>query len=156
MKYSEFKAEVEKLGLHLGVYEFHIDVVDKNGDTVSCIAKDVEMNIDTDYGDFQRLPKEQRVAVFESLYKLAKTPLAEREEEKRYYLRFIHPNILGEREPFYLHLHHSESAKDYYEIGTVKAPFGNKLQTIFTESEIAEMDITGFEKEPVKLEFLNN
>ena len=68
------------------------------------------------------------------------------EEEKRYYLRFIHPNILGEREPFYLHLHHSESAKDYYEIGTVKDPFGNKLQTIFTESEIAEMDITGFQK----------
>ena len=29
MKYSEFKAEVEKLGLHLWVYEFHIDVVDK-------------------------------------------------------------------------------------------------------------------------------
>lgn len=39
MKYSEFKVEVEKLGLHLGVYESNIDVVDKHGDTVSCIQK---------------------------------------------------------------------------------------------------------------------
>lgn len=49
MKYSEFKAEVEKLGLHLGEYESYVDVVDKHGDTVSCVAKKVTMGIDTEY-----------------------------------------------------------------------------------------------------------
>lgn len=141
MKYSEFKAEVEKLGLHLGVYESHIDVVDKHGDTVSCIAKDVEMGIDTEYEDFKKLPQEQRVAVFESLYKLAKTPLAEREEEKRYYLRNISPLLRGCGRGYLMK--HKDTLE--YHAGTLNC---SELfyKTIFTESEIAEMDITGFEK----------
>ena len=145
MKYSEFKTEVEKLGLHLGVYEFHIDVVDKNGDTVSCIAKDVEMNIDTDYEDFERLPKEQRVAVFEALYKLAKTPLAEREEEKRYYLLNVSPLLRGSGRGY---LAKNKDTLEYYALSLKCSE--EFYQTIFTESEIAEMDITGFEKEPVE------
>ena len=148
MKYSEFKSEVEKLGLHLGVYEFHIDVVDKNGDTVSCIAKDVEMNIDTDYEDFERLPKEQRVAVFEALYKLAKTPLAEREEEKRYRLRYVTPPLLNSEyaKPKYFYIRRIDGYAD-----TSFSPADDSaFQTIFTESELAEMDITGFVKEDVE------
>lgn len=146
MKYSEFKAEVEKLGLHIGVYESHIDVFDKHGDTVSRVAKDVEMSIDTEYEDFQKLPQGQRVAVFESLYKLAKTPLAEREEEKRYYLQLDLPLLNGWRNKYYMqHIHLGVSVSSSF-----IEERGCGWRKIFTESEIAEMDITGFKKEPVE------
>ena len=140
MKYSEFRVEVEGIGLHIGVYGLNIDVVDKHGDTVGCIAKDVEMSMDTDFEDFRKLPQEKKIFVFESLYKLAKTPLAEREEEKRYYLRlatkidvyedrrYLNMDIPNEKYTL------SENKDDAY------------YKAIFTESEIAEMDITGFEK----------
>ena len=146
MKYSEFKAEVEKMGFVMeDGTPIYVDK-SKDGETLVLIGKHKRFWLDPGWSGFNNLTEDQQLKLYDLAYQLTKTPLAEREEEKRYYLRFIHPNILGEREPFYLHLHHSESAKDYYEIGTVKAPFGNKLQTIFTESEIAEMDITGFEK----------
>ena len=147
MKYSEFKAEVEKLGFE--VEENPNTVVafrESDGSIIGKVYKQTTACLNTKWSSFVLLKDNEKNELLDLFARLAKTPLAEREEEKRYYLLFIHPNILGEREPFYLHLHHSESAKDYYEIGTVKAPFGNKLQTIFTESEIEQMDITGFEK----------
>ena len=143
MKYSEFKAEVEGIGLHIGVYELNIDVVDKHGDTVGCIAKDVEMSMDTDFEDFRKLPQEKKIFVFESLYKLAKTPLAEREEEKRYWLRFTTPTLLKDLIPNgYLNIHRESNELS---LSSDKKDT-EYFKTIFTESEIAEMDIDGFEK----------
>ena len=126
MKYSEFKTEVEKMGFVVedeGV-PIYVDK-SKDGETLVSIGKHKRFWLDPGWSGFNNLTEDQQLKLYDLAYELAKTPLAEREEEKRYYLRFIHPNILGEREPFYLHLHHSESAKDYYEIGTVKAPFGS-------------------------------
>ena len=146
MKYSEFKQVVEKLGYTFFENKYEVRILDNGACKLIIIDKTDTHVIDPNNVSYITLSHKDKTELLDLACELAKTPLAEREEEKRYYLRFIHPNILGEREPFYLHLHHSESAKDYYEIGTVKAPFGNKLQTIFTESEIAQMDITGFEK----------
>ena len=143
MKYSEFRVEVEGIGLHIGVYELNIDVVDKHGDTVGCIAKDFEMSMDTDFEDFRKLPQEKKIFVFESLYKLAKTPLAEREEEKRYWLRFTTPTLLKDLIPNgYLNIHRESNELS---LSSDKKDT-EYFKTIFTESEIAEMDITGFEK----------
>ena len=140
MKYSEFKAEVEGIGLHIGVYELNIDVVDKHGDTVGCIAKDVEMSMDTDFEDFRKLPQEKKIFVFESLYKLAKTPLAEREEEKRYRLLIV-ANLGFMDDQRFLNL--NIEREDYFICSARQSEW---VKTIFTESEIAEMDITGFQK----------
>ena len=147
MKYSEFNNDWSDMELQYLEGEIFVYC---DGVMIGKVSKEYRYMMSTHYAGFEELPLPVAVKLFADMAMLAQTPLAEREEEKRYYLRFIHPNILGPREPFYLHLHHSESAKDYYDIGTVKAPFGNKLQTIFTESEIAEMDITGFKKEPVE------
>ena len=148
MKYSEFRVEVEGIGLHIGVYELNnIDVVDKHGDTVGCIAKDVEMSMDTDFEDFRKLPQEKKIFVFESLYKLAKTPLAEREEEKRYWLRFTTPTLLKDLIPNgYLNIHRESNELSL----SSDRKDTEYFKTIFTESEIAQMDITGFKKEPVE------
>ena len=149
MKYSEFRVEVEGIGLHIGVYELNIDVVDKHGDTVGCMAKDVEMSMDTDFEDFRKLPQEKKIFVFESLYKLAKTPLAEREEEKRYWLQKIPVPLLDKgTEKKWLWKYTGTASSNRFGTDTTKID-GDLYKTIFTESEIAEMDITGFEKEEV-------
>ena len=142
MKTKEFMAKVRSLEFGI-IQEGHQLVVRTPG--CSIVARVNRTSQQTKIVTFTFASADRR-ELLNIISEYTGTPPEEREEEKRYYLRFIHPNILGEREPLYLHLHHSESAKDYYEIGTVKAPFGNKLQTIFTESEIAQMDITGFEK----------
>ena len=146
MKYSEFRVEVEVIGLHIGVYELNIDVVDKHGDTVGCIAKDVEMSMDTDFDDFRKLPQEKKIVVFESLYELAKTPLAEREEEKRYWLQKI-PVPLLDKGTEKKWLWKYTGTKNFNSFGTDMTRRNSGIyKTIFTESEIAEMDITGFKK----------
>ena len=146
MKYSELRFEVEKIGLHIGVYELDINVVDKHGDTVGCIAKDVEMSMDTDFDDFRKLPQEKKIFVFESLYKLAKTPLAEREEEKRYWLQKI-PVPLLDKGTEKKWLWKYTGTKNFNSFGTDMTRRNSGIyKTIFTESEIAEMDITGFKK----------
>ena len=146
MKYSELRFEVEKIGLHIGVYELDINVVDKHGDTVGCIAKDVEMRMDTDFDDFRKLPQEKKIFVFESLYKLAKTPLAEREEEKRYWLQKI-PVPLLDKGTEKKWLWKYTGTKNFKSFGTDMTRRNSGIyKTIFTESEIAEMDITGFKK----------
>ena len=144
MKYSEFKAEVEKLGLGLVFYTREVGVVNQFGDVVACISKSNDLRMDMDYPDFQTLSLEKQIAVFDLSYQIAKTPLAEREEEKRYYLRlatkidvyedrrYLNMDIPNEKYTL------SENKDDAY------------YKAIFTESEIAEMDITGFEKEPVE------
>ena len=150
MKYSEFRVEVEGIGLHIGVYELNIDVVDKHGDTVGCIAKDVEMSMDTDFEDFRKLPQEKKIFVFESLYKLAKTPLTDREEEKRYWLQKIPVPLLDKgTEKKWLWKYTRTAPSNAFGVDTTKID-SELYKTIFTESEIAEMDITGFCKEEVK------
>ena len=143
MKYSEFKAEVEKLGLHLGVFESYVDVFNKHGDTVSRVAKDVAMGIDTEYEEFLKLPQEHRAGLFDLLYEIAKTPLAEREEEKRYRLRKIPIPLLREAsDRFY----RKPLLPNYGPCTSNDITDSFQYQIIFTESEIAEMDITGFKK----------
>ena len=69
------------------------------------------------------------------------TPLAEREEEKRYYLRNASPLLRGSGRGY---LAKNKDTLEYYALSLKCSE--EFYQTIFTESEIAEMDITGFEK----------
>ena len=147
MKYSEFETEVEKMGFFLDEREHGIEIVDKYGREYAYYSKENEMIVDTAYENFPKLPQEQRAALFDLLYVISKTPLAEREEEKKYYLRLVTPPILKKQVTEYLR---KSEYLEYYTTGLSKNTGDEKIKTIFTESEIAEMDITGFEKEPVE------
>ena len=69
------------------------------------------------------------------------TPNEEREEEKRYRLLSVSP-MLRKSECGYL-LYHKSMGRYF----TGSAEYGGDVyQAIFTESEISQMDITGFEK----------
>ena len=150
MKYSEFETEVEKMGFYIGYSPLYLFVVDRYTERLASISKEFDMWIDTEYQEFPKLPQEQRAALFDLLYVISKTPLAEREEEKRYWLQKIPVPLLDkEGEKKWLWKYTGTAPSNMFGVDTTKID-SELYKTIFTESEIAEMDITGFKKEPVE------
>ena len=90
MKYSEFEREVEKLGITHNTRCAEI-VVKVHGRTVMGVSTNREYIVDSEWDEFQSLHKKTQGELFDLAYQLAKTPLAEREEEKLYRVKF--PNI---------------------------------------------------------------
>lgn len=144
MKYSEFKAEVEKMGFVVVDSGFPI-YIDKsaNGETLLSVGKNKRFWLDPGWGGFEQLEECQKLELYALGYQLAKTPLAEREEEKRYRLRKIPIPLLREAsDRFY----RKPLLPNYGPCTSNDITDSFQYQIIFTESEIAEMDITGFEK----------
>ena len=136
MKYSELDAYLELARWENERDDYHIKVY-RNGYTVAEVGLWEQYNI--------RIldPTQMTEGLYRRLSDFAKTPLEEREEERRYWLQRIEPPILGEQDPRYLFY---TRVGGYYDIRTTKTEWRNVIKTIFTESEIAEMDITGFKK----------
>ena len=148
MKYSEFKREVEKLGCE--VYDTSGDVVVKrNTHTILTVNKNKGFEFDNDWNNWSRIG-EIKSPLFDLAYQLAKTPLVEREEEKRYWLQKIPVPLLDkEGEKKWLWKYTGTTLSNVFGADTIKVD--SKLyKTIFTESEVAEMDIAGFEKVEVE------
>lgn len=148
MKYSEFKAEVEKLGFDVNVKNLETRVRRKGkGNSIMTVDAQRKCIVDTTWDEFQYLRDDAKEQLFNLGYKLAKTPLAEREEEKKYWLRFTTPTLLKNFIPDgYLNIHRESNELS---LSSDKKDT-EYFKTIFTESEIAKMDITGFCKEEVK------
>ncbi len=147
MKYSEFKAEVEKMGFVVVDSGFPI-YIDKsaNGETLLSVGKNKRFWLDPGWGGFEQLEECQKLELYALGYKLAKTPLAEREEEKRYWLQKIPVPLLDKgTEKKWLWKYTRTSPSNMFGVDTTKIDH-ELYKTIFTESEIAEMDITGFKK----------
>ena len=144
MKYSEFKAEVEKMGYWVDNDKSPLYVdKSKGGETIIAIGKHKRFSVDPSWSGFHTIPEENQIAIYNLAHALTVTPLAEREEEKRYWLRLDVPAMSFKQawSVYYLNKHKESKM---YRLGSDAASIS--WQTIFTESEIAEMDITGFEK----------
>ena len=141
MKYSEFKAEVEKLGYWVDIDHAPI-YVDKSGrgETIIAIGKHKRFSVDPDWSGFHAIPEENQIAIYNLAHALAVTPLAEREEEKRYRLRIV-ANLGFMDDQRFLNL--NIEREEYFICSARQSEW---VKTIFTESEISQMDITGFEK----------
>ena len=148
MRYSEFKREVENMGFVVidSGATIYVDK-DKDRETLMSIGVNSRFQLDPGWSGFNKLTEDQQLKVYDLAYQLAKTPPAEREEEKRYWLRFTTPTLLKDLIPNgYLNIHRESNELS---LSSDKKDT-EYFKTIFTESEIAEMDITGFCKEEVK------
>ena len=145
MRYSEFKTEVEKMGYWVDIDHAPIYVEkSERGETIIAIGKHKRFSVDPGWSGFRAIPEENQIAIYNLAHALTVTPLADREEEKRYYLR------LATKLNFYGHqkyLRKLTADGEFYIAGPEES---EASQSIFTESEIAKMDITGFKKEPVE------
>ena len=136
MKYSGLDAYLELTRWENERDDYHIKVY-RNGYTVAEVGLWEQYNI--------RIldPIQMTEGLYRRLTELAKTPLAERDEEKRYYLRFTTPTLLKNFIPDgYLNIHRESNELSL----SSDRKDTEYFKTIFTESEIAQMDITGFEK----------
>ena len=144
MKYSEFNHDWSDMELQYLEGEIFVYC---DGVMIGKVSKEYRYMMSTHYAGFEELPLPVAVKLFADMAMLAQTPLTEREEEKKYYLRLVTPPILKKQVTEYLR---KSEYLEYYTTGLSKNTGNEKIKTIFTESEIAEMDITGFEKEPVE------
>ena len=139
MKYSEFKAEVEKMGFVVDDSSTPI-YVDKNedGETLMSIGRHRRFWLDPGWSGFEALDEVQKLGLYALGYKLAKTPPTERENEKKY--NVILPNILRDRKPILL----CKSFDDHESCGIDWSPKDwlddNMDRHIFTEQEIKDID----------------
>lgn len=139
MKTKDFVRQVEALGYEVS-YSWGTIYIKRTGFTILDLGYVEGWDIDTDYPGFDEMRWDDKKELMTIVSEYMLTDPKEREEEKRYWLRivanlgfmddqrFLNPNI--EREEYFI----------------CSARQSEWVKTIFTESEIAEMDITGFEK----------
>ena len=144
MKYSEFNKKYADLELQYTDRNIHIYC---DGVIVGKISKEYRYRMSTHYDGFEQFPEGYAANLLMNMNMLSETPLTEREEEKRYYLRYDVPPLLRavHVKPRYLY----RRIYDGYIDTSFSQTNDSMFKAIFTESEIAEMDITGFQKEEV-------
>ena len=138
MKYSEFEREVEREGFNVDRKSGTV-YVDSTTGTVMSISTDDLFMFDCDWSAFVHLNRDVQEPLFDLAYKLAKTPLAEREEEKLYRVKF--PSITRWGSAVYL----QKDTSDKDPIGVDWSPedfiFDEKpIDYLFTEQEIKDID----------------
>ena len=147
MKYSEFNNDWSDMELQYLEGEIFVYC---DGVMIGKVSKEYRYMMSTHYAGFEELPLPVAVKLFADMAMLAQTPLAEREEEKRYWLQKIPVPLLDKKgEKKWLWKYTRTSPPNMFGVDTTKID-RELYKTIFTESEIAEMDITGFKKEPVE------
>ena len=137
MKYSEFEREVEREG-------FNVDrksgtaYVDSTTDTVMSISTDDLFMFDCDWSAFVHLNRDVQEPLFDLAYQLAKTPLAEREEEKKYRVKFPAITRLGRN----IYLSKEKGCVDPLGIDWSAETFIHDRPSLytFTEQEIKDID----------------
>ena len=142
MKTKEFVRQVEALGYEVS-YSWGTIYIKRAGFAILELGYVEEWDIDIDYPGFDEMRWDDKKELMTIVSEYMLTDPKDREEEKRYWLRLVTPPILKKQVTEYLR---KSEYLEYYTTGLSKDTGDEKIKTIFTESEIAEMDITGFEK----------
>lgn len=153
MRTKEFIKRVEELGylVNEGHVDWQISRLDKGQDLlVAIVNKNNLSRISTDFGGWWNIEDEDKSKLLDLIVEFAKTPVEDREEEKRYYLRHKWVNSKTNN-----YLHFSEE-NNFYNLSVYKSFDAWKTQLQFTEKEIEEIkkkfdtDLKDFELVEVK------
>ena len=136
MKYSEFNKKYADLELQYTDSDIYIYC---DGVIVGKISKEYRYRMSTHYDGFEQFPEVYAANLLMNMNMLSETPLSEREEEKRYRLWL---SAYGASDfDLYRTKGHGLGGTNLNALKSVTDPL-----LIFTESEIAELDIDGFQK----------
>ena len=137
MKYSEFEREVEREGFNVDRKSGTV-YVDSTTGTVMSISTDDLFMFDCDWSAFVHLNRDVQEPLFDLAYQLAKTPLAEREEEKLY--NIIFPTI--QRDGNFIYMAKDNSNGDPLSVDWSDSIYmkRNPTKFAFTEQEIKDID----------------
>ena len=137
MKYSEFEREVEREGFNVDRKSGTVYVGSTTGTVMSISTGDLFM-FDCDWSAFVHLNRDVQEPLFDLAYQLAKTPLAEREEDKLY--NVIFPTI--KRDGNFIYMAKDNSNGDPLGIDWSDYIYMKRNPTnfAFTEQEIKDID----------------
>lgn len=137
MKYSEFEREVEREGFNVDRKSGTV-YVDSTTGTVMSISTDDLFMFDCDWSAFVHLNRDVQEPLFDLAYQLAKTPPAEREDEKLY--NVIFPTI--KRDGNFIYMAKDNSNGDPLGIDWSDSTYmkRNPTKFAFTEQEIKDID----------------
>ena len=137
MKYSEFRQEVELMGFENRQDSVTVGVESTSG-TLLTVSKKRIYEFDNEWSYFVKLDAASKEKLFDLAYQLAKTPLAEREEEKLYRVKF--PNVTRSGNSIYLEKKQSSKDKVGVDWRHEDFIFEEPHSYIFTEQEIKDID----------------
>ena len=141
MKTKEFIAKVEALGFLVHDGHCYLEVKDTEYKDVVDILKAKRWVYDCEFDAFESLHEVKQTELMEFVTEYVTTQVKDREEEKRSYLRNVSPLLRGSGRGY---LAKNKDTLEYYALSLKCSE--EFYQTIFTESEINQMDITGFER----------
>ena len=147
MKTKDFIEKVGALGYEVS-YEWVTLYIKRNGFTILDLGNAENWDIDTDYPEFERMGWNDKKELMTIVSEYMLTDPIDRKEEKRYWLRYDVPPLLrkGHAKPSYLTICRIDGTTD-----TSDSPIEYEgFQKIFSEAEIAQMDITGFKEVEVE------
>lgn len=137
MKTKEFIKRVEELGYLInGNYYHYWEIKNKKNYLIAVVSKDVLYKISTDSGYWDGIPDEDKNKLLGLLIEYSKTPIKDREEEKKFYLK--HSWVMTEfGDEYYL-------CKSYNAAGDISYVFRLSYIThdetwLFTLKEIEEI-----------------
>lgn len=129
MRTKEFIASVQNMGFKIAQGVSLISVKNELNETLAYVDEEYTESMSTVYRNFVRLADEEKENLFKVIVEYASTPLEEREEEKKFYLRFKEINDV--------------CGNDYLNLPVFKnsVVIGNKIpkknyKTIFTERDM--------------------
>lgn len=139
MKIKQFKecikriADIHDVDLVFTENEFNFYIV-SGPKQYATVSKSEPYLMNTGYPVFKELEENLRGDLLEVLYKLADTPISERQEEKKYYLK--HRFLVEDGDCNYLNYDHSLRELNLSDIGQSKS-----IQTQFTLEEIEKIKV---------------
>ena len=148
MKTKEFIKRVEELGYYVSIHDHWIDIEADGDEIIAVVDVDTMLAVDTDWCAWNYLPKMHKIKLFDWLMEYVKTPIDEREEPKKYYLR--HKWIKSKKYNYLI----MDIDGSGFDIGGTDLPDWSK--TKFTREEIDEIkqkfntDLSDFEEEEVE------
>ena len=134
MKYSEFEKKVKELGFEIerGVYD-NLNVVNNSGKVIIRVYTDSICQIDNATTGFDELDLEAKKDIFKLAVELASTPLEEREDEKKFFLKM---NGIGSNSSF-VNLYCGELKNSEYIMDDMLEK--SYCTAIFTDKDILKM-----------------
>lgn len=145
---KDFIKEVKAIGFVAIAGDGYFIVKDSKGYNVAFVDTTIMYRFDTIYIDFEELSEFDRKRLFDLLVKYASTPLEEREEQERFFLKFK-IEIGGKYE--YLNYYKEENV-----LTLDNSLETSGVQTRFTDKELKELKekfgvtLSDFEKIPFK------
>lgn len=147
LKTKEFIKEVRSLGLEIAESLYEISIYDGN-DELAYIRKDKRFYVCTYFEFSEYLSEELQEKLYNLIDKYARTPLDEREEPQKYYLRFTALTEIGDCN----YLNYCATEETIYLSNRITKIVA---QTQFTQKEIDEikekfgLTLSDFEQIPV-------